>query len=68
MVKRFKVWRVELMELDEGEDIKGDDDCEIVVLASDYNALAIDVLALDARIVELEEELEMERNDDRGVM
>ena len=38
MTKRFKVWRVELLELDEGEMFKGDEDCEVVVLASEYDA------------------------------
>ena len=61
MTKRFKVWRVELLELDEGEMFKGDEDCEVVVLASEYDAL---VLAA----VDLEEKLEMEVNDDRGVL
>ena len=61
MTKRFKVWRVELLELDEGEMPKGDEDCEVVVLASEYDAL---VLAA----VDLEEKLEMEVNDDRGVL
>jgi hypothetical protein len=53
-VKRFKVWRIELMELDEDETIKADEDCEIVVLASDYD--------------ELQSDLEMALNDDRGVL
>lgn len=61
MIKRYKVWRVELLELDEGEMPKGDEDCEVVVLASEYDAL---VLAA----VDLEEKLEMEVNDDRGVL
>jgi len=68
VIKRYKVWRIELLELDEGEEPSGDEDCEVVVFAADYDALAADVIALDARIVELEEELEMERNDDRGVL
>ena len=51
MVKRFKVWRVELLELDEGEMPLGDEDCEVVVFASDYDALAADVITLDARVV-----------------
>jgi hypothetical protein len=38
MTKRFKVWRVELLELDEGEQPKNDEDCDTVVLLADYEA------------------------------
>jgi hypothetical protein len=69
MIKRFKLRRVgagpgcAVFECDQllGAEVE-------VVDAEEYDALAADVLALDARIVELEEELEMERNDDRGVL
>jgi hypothetical protein len=36
MTKRFKVWRVELMEIEEGKPSIADADCDTVVLESEY--------------------------------
>jgi len=63
MVKRYKVWICELIELEPGDEGPSADDenCATVVLAADYDALAL-------AAVDLEEKLEMEVNDDRGVL
>jgi hypothetical protein len=35
MTQRYKVWRIELIELEDDE-VMDDPDCEVVVLESDY--------------------------------
>ena len=42
LVQRYKVWRIELMELEDGEPDVDDDDMTTVVLATDYDMAAND--------------------------
>ena len=40
--QRYKVWRCELIELDDDDEFTDDDDCVVVVLATDYDMEAND--------------------------